>query len=77
MALGDALAAARNRSHGTRCRVCALLDDLVKDDAAALRDALADPKLAATTISRVLAAEGHNLPAYSIARHRRGDCLQT
>ena len=75
MGLADSLNAERERSiKGPACKVCALLGALPKDEADALRAALADFGFTGESISRALAAEGHQIQGQTIQRHRRGGC---
>lgn len=72
MALADRLAAEKNPARDVRCSVCKILAELPPDDAAALREALADPTFTHTAIMRALEAEGHHLKDQQpISRHRR------
>jgi hypothetical protein len=74
MGLKEALAASTRQRPGYRCGVCKLLDDLPKDDADALREALADPQVQGAQIARALHAEGIDVSQHSVQRHRRQDC---
>lgn len=59
---------------GPPCSVCQLLDQLNGPEAQALTDLLSDPTVRYSWLSRELATEGHDLGAYVLARHARGDC---
>lgn len=72
MALADRLAEQKNPAREVKCSVCRILMELPPDDAAALREALADPTFTHTAIMRALEAEGHHLKDHQpISRHRR------
>ena len=75
MALADALKAETKATNGPRCTLCTLVSTLNKDDGAALAEALADPLIRGTQISRALKHEGHDIRPHVVTRHRRGDCL--
>ena len=74
MGLKDALEAQTRQRPGFRCSVCKLLDELPKDDATALRDALRDPQVQGSQIARALMSEGYDVKQNTVTRHRRGDC---
>jgi hypothetical protein len=74
MSLRDQIAAESCVKKGPTCSVLILLGELNDDDAEALREALADPKVPGTAIQRALLKEGHRIGAYNIQRHRRGAC---
>lgn len=74
MSLRDQINAESTIKKGPTCSVRRLLDELSKDDAEALREALADPKVPGTAIERALLKEGHRMGSYNIQRHRRGMC---
>ena len=77
MALSDALKIETAVKQGPRCRMCALVETLNKDDAAALAAAFADPTVTSAAISRALEREGHKAPGESVRRHRDGRCAGT
>ena len=74
MGLKEAIAAHSNSRPGYRCTVCTLLDELPKDDAEALREALRDPAVKGSWIAKALESEGHAIRQNTVTRHRRGDC---
>lgn len=62
---------------GPRCRMCSLLNSLTGEAAEEIDKACADVTITSTSIRRALIArvDPRQVPsAYSIARHRRGDC---
>lgn len=59
---------------GPDCRVCVIVRLLDKDDAVALNEAMADPKMTTSAITRALKAEGHEVSQTSVGRHRKGEC---
>jgi len=74
MSLRDQIISESTVKKGPSCSVLTLLAELDADDADALREAMADPKIAGTAIQRALLKEGHRMGAYNIQRHRRGAC---
>lgn len=62
----------KNRS---QCTVCALIASVSDKEAAALKDALANPQVAGSKLSLVLRSNGYRIGKDSIWRHRRGECL--
>jgi len=74
MSLRDQIISESTTKKGPRCSVLTLLNELDADDADALREAMADPKIPGTAIQRALLKEGHRMGAYNIQRHRRGMC---
>lgn len=75
MSLADALAQHARTLKGPRCTVCQLLKTLDAVDAKILREALADPSFTHNGIARALRAEGHQVGAGTLSRHRKGECL--
>lgn len=62
---------------GPQCRMCQLLNALASEDADELEKALNNPLNTATALRRALLkrVDPRQVPsAYSISRHRRGDC---
>lgn len=77
MGLADALSREKAAHRkGFSCSVCKALDLFDDDDREALAEALADPLIYSTAISRALKAEGHDISEHSVQRHRRGGCVQ-
>ena len=74
MGLKEALEANSFSRPGYRCRICVLLDELPKDDAEALREALLDPAVKGSWIAKALESEGHSVRQNTVQRHRRQDC---
>ena len=62
---------AKNPDQPVKCRSCRLLLELEGDDRAAFSEALGDPEIAATMISKALEGYGVRLSASAITRHRR------
>lgn len=62
------------RAVGPKCTVTLVRDAMASDLRADLDALLADPAVAASTLSRGVAQFGIKLPAPSILRHRRKDC---
>jgi hypothetical protein len=79
MSLEDALAAQTQRP-GPSCSVGALLERLPPDDAAYLREKLADPNTPTAKLSRALADENFmgqyavKIQAQTLRRHHNGNC---
>ncbi len=59
---------------GPTCGVCITLAELDDTEANALRGLLADRGWRYTELSDRLAVEGYKLPAFTLARHARGQC---
>lgn len=59
---------------GPPCGVCRLMSDLEPTEATALRALLADPRWRYQALSDALAEENHKIPAFTLARHARGQC---
>jgi hypothetical protein len=75
MAIADITTQAPTKGRsGPPCAVCSLLGRLPDSERDALLDLLTDKDRRYTELSRDLAAEGHDLSAYSIGWHVRGDC---
>jgi len=75
MSLADALEREAVTSKGPRCAMCQLVDELPEADRAVLVTALADHRYTGAAITRALRAEGHQIAAPTVTRHRKGDCL--
>lgn len=58
------------RKYGDRCTVCALIDTLEPQEAAALTATLAQRKIPAASIARILNDNGHDIKGYTVNRHR-------
>jgi len=56
---------------GPRCVVCVALEKMVKDDADAFREWMADDSKSAPLIARTVTAYGFKIGFASVARHRR------
>lgn len=74
MSLRDQIVAESQIPKGPECSVKILLNELSDDDADALREALATPKVTGTAIERALLKEGYRMGAHNLQRHRRGAC---
>ena len=61
-------------SKGPSCTVCLLLEELPEDEAQALRDLLSDSRWRYTALAEALRTEGHDVAAYVLSRHGRGQC---
>ena len=72
--LAESLAKQTPRNGGLTCTVCDLLVTLNKDDVKALNEALENPRLTATMITRALEDYGTNIAVGTIRRHRRKEC---
>lgn len=59
---------------GPDCRVCVIVRMLSGPDQQALADAMADPRLTTSAITRALKSEGHEVSQTSVGRHRKGEC---
>jgi hypothetical protein len=73
MAFAEALSK-QVKKPGTRCAIAVVLDAMEPADAEELSDALVDATWAHAQIHRALKAEGHDLAASTVSRHRKGDC---
>jgi hypothetical protein len=60
---------------GTVCGIQKLYGCLPKGDAEALRQAIADPMVKGTAISKALKARGYHVADGVVTRHRRGECV--
>ncbi len=56
------------------CSIAELLDSMEKKDADDLRQAMADPGIPHTAITRVLVARGYDMHDKRLALHRKGRC---
>jgi hypothetical protein len=74
MGLLDEIRAHDTTGNRPRCRVEVVLAEVTGDDLADLRTALADYTVPGTAIANAMKSRGYDLPAGSIARHRRGAC---
>ena len=74
MSLSDALTAHRKTLKGPVCTVCTLIAGLSADDATALQEALDDVSFTSAGITRALRAEGHDVSAHTLLRHRKKEC---
>ena len=73
LTLRDRVLAARQPA-GTRCQVAEVLEVLSAEDAAALREMLADPHVRGSWIYRGLREQGVECSDQSITRHRAKRC---
>ena len=74
MTMAAALAANKEVNRGPRCTLCLLLEKLDEADREALGMALADESFTHTAIARALKAEGYNVTANTVQRHRTRGC---
>lgn len=76
MGLMDEIAQAKKQAprSGPRCSLERVYAEMQKPDAEELHDALANPTISASVISRVLKDRGFNVSINVIAHHRRGGC---
>ncbi len=73
MSLADALAH-EMKAPGPKCSVAYTLNRLGPDDLATFSAALADKDVTAAALSRALKSISENVSAFSLNRHRKGDC---
>jgi hypothetical protein len=59
---------------GPPCGIEIVYSKIGKEDAAALGAYLADLEVPSTAIARALKADGHNVGAQAVQRHRSGVC---
>lgn len=59
---------------GSRCKTCQILESLEEDDAAALREFLADSQVSAGRVVSALQRFGVTVSTGALSRHRR-QCL--
>ncbi len=74
MSLSAALAANRATLKGPKCTICTLVSQLTPEDAAALQEAFDDLAFTSAAIARALKAEGHDISANTVVRHRKREC---
>lgn len=74
MPLADDLAAADPTRPGPRCTVGVAMEQMSDEDRAALAAAFARDDLPTTRIAEILQANGYDLKALTVHRHRRGGC---
>jgi len=76
MSLADSLQheKAQGSRKGPDCRLCVALRSMPPKDVDALDEALADDSMTGAAISRALKAEGHDISAVIVLRHRKGEC---
>ncbi len=60
-----------------RCSIAELLESFDKKDADDLRQAMDDPGIPHTAITRVLVARGYDMHDKRLAAHRKGRCACT
>jgi hypothetical protein len=74
VSLANRLTQTPRGKQGSVCRVCRFLIDLPKSDSATLRAALEGDVYTHKQIADALTAEGWEVSALSVGRHRRGVC---
>lgn len=74
MSLAASLRSAVAQHSGRRCQTCVLMDVLAEKDRVALAAAFDDEALSTSAIWRAVEAEGHDVSAHSLRRHRSGGC---
>ena len=74
MRLLDKIGVAQKNARRPSCSVGVLFGQLAKQDAADLRSAIENQSIPASTIAHVLKAEGHNVQASAVRRHRNKQC---
>ena len=74
MGLADRFASYEKPVPGARCVTCSLIEELPKDESAALTGALEDASISNAAISEILKAEGHQIGETSVRRHRKAIC---
>lgn len=58
-----------------KCKVAEMLDKLPTSDVdIQVREALKSEKVTGSALATVMRAEGFDISAYSVRRHRRGEC---
>jgi hypothetical protein len=62
------------RIPGPQCSVGKMLDQLSEGDAAAMKQALANPDTRAVDLSALLRAHGYRIMAHTLRRHRNDQC---
>lgn len=77
MGLLDDLKNDGNFLHSRRgiCSVCTFLESLNKEETLAIKERLEDKNTSSSALSKVLKNNGHNIQEGTLARHRRGICL--
>jgi hypothetical protein len=66
--------AKQTRRPSVRCSIAVLYETLDDIDTKALRNAMNDVMVTASSIYRALVDEGHDVGLSALGRHRRGDC---
>jgi len=74
MSLATALMEHKGSAKGPRCTLCVILDDLPKEDKAALVAAMSDQSFTGAAISRALKSQHHTISGSVVMRHRKGEC---
>ena len=73
MKLADALAQEATLP-GPKCGIHTALQALSEEDRGTLMAALENRDVTGAAISRALATIGHKMTAFTVNRHRKGDC---
>lgn len=60
---------------GGTCMVCKFIGGLPEDERGVFVELLGDRTVTKTSISRILAKNGHRIPANALNRHARLECL--
>lgn len=74
MSLSASLAAHKRTLKGPVCTVCTIVAALSPNDAVALQEAFDDASFTSAAIARALKAEGHDVSASTLIRHRKREC---
>jgi tetrahydromethanopterin S-methyltransferase subunit A len=56
------------------CAMGRILDLVQNEDKEAIEKALANRQISGTVLSKALKTEGYSISAFSVRRHRRGEC---
>lgn len=73
--LRDEILALNHGRPGTTCGIAKMYETLTKEDAEALREAIADPMVKGTAIARALKNRGYHITDSVVTRHRRKECI--
>jgi len=72
--LKDEVMAQEPARRACTCATGRTIAGMSEQDAADMREVLADPGITAAAISRALAARGTHIAGPNLARHRKGHC---
>jgi hypothetical protein len=74
MSLAEAADLNPPRSRGPLCSVRVARDEMDEDDRKLLDEWLADRRVPATRITRILVTAGYKVGSDAVSRHRNGEC---